>query len=258
MEIQIKGIHLTITPSIKEYAFKKIEKVTKYHENIQTIHIELEVAKTKNKDLSHICRVYGNAAGFKFQAEESHPDMYASVDLVSEKIEKQLKKQHEKLKSHKGRISLRGFFLGLLNADAKKSENGLSLKKWTLSKPMDPIEAAFQLQAEKINFYPFQNKLTKEINLIYLRKKNEFGLLILSKNKAAETRLKTFLKKQKHEKVKIAKIKSLNAKPMDISKANEAKTSAKSDFYLFVDSKSGELRLLASMGKKPALYELLA
>ena len=93
MEIIIHSRHLDATEAIKNYITKKASKLTKYSTKITKIQFTLKIEGVNN-----IVEAICSAAGSTLVAETSHEDMYASIDLVMDKLDKQIIKQKEKLK----------------------------------------------------------------------------------------------------------------------------------------------------------------
>ncbi len=94
MEIIIHGRHLDATEAIKNYINKKASKLTKYSSKINKIQFTLKIEGQKNNVVEAIC----SAAKATLVAEVTDADMYAAIDLVIDKLEKQIIKQKEKLK----------------------------------------------------------------------------------------------------------------------------------------------------------------
>ncbi len=96
MEIIIHGRHLDITEAIKNYIRKKASKLTKYSNRINKIQFTLKI-EGQNHTVEAVCSV----ARTTLVAEVSNVDMYAAIDLVMDKLEKQFIRQKEKLSQHK-------------------------------------------------------------------------------------------------------------------------------------------------------------
>ncbi len=96
MEIIIHGRHLDITEAIKNYVKKKASKLTKYSNRINKIQFTLKI-EGQNHTVETVCSV----ARATLVAEVSNVDMYAAIDLVMDKLEKQFIRQKEKLSQHK-------------------------------------------------------------------------------------------------------------------------------------------------------------
>src|SRR3989338_5630213 len=93
MQISVAFRHLDSSDALRDYVTSKIDRLTKFWDCVVDAHVVLEKEKTR-----HIARVTVNAAGSTIRGEESSPDMYASIDLVADKVYRQLKKQHDKRK----------------------------------------------------------------------------------------------------------------------------------------------------------------
>ncbi len=106
MEIIIHGRHLDATEAIKNYINKKASKLTKYSSKINKIQFTLKIEAQNNNIVEAIC----SAAKATLVAESVNPDMYAAIDLVIDKLEKQIIKQKEKLRQprrgNKGEITV--------------------------------------------------------------------------------------------------------------------------------------------------------
>ena len=114
--------------------------------------------------------------GSILRAEESSSDMYVSIDLVEEIIERQMKKYKNKLIDRKQ--SAQAFSELFLNEDSYEDEEIRIVKtKRFAMKPMDPEEACIQMELLGHSFYVFLNAETDEVNVVYKRKNNTYGLI---------------------------------------------------------------------------------
>ena len=105
MQINMQGKNIELTDALKEYAQKKLNKVEHFFHNIQKIDIELEVDKIKEEAQRQIAKVSVFASGTVLHATEATGDMYASIDLIVDKIDHQIKKFKEKLIQERRRDS---------------------------------------------------------------------------------------------------------------------------------------------------------
>lgn len=103
MQINIQGKGLELTDALKEYAQKKLSKIEHFFHNIQQIDIELEVNKIKEETQRQIAKVSVFASGTVLHASEATDNMYASIDLIIDKIDQQIKKFKDKLIHEKRR-----------------------------------------------------------------------------------------------------------------------------------------------------------
>ncbi|MBQ8887476.1 MAG: ribosome-associated translation inhibitor RaiA [Candidatus Gastranaerophilales bacterium] len=96
MRITVKGRNIEITDAIRAYAEEKIGKVVNHYDQIQSIDVVLNVIKNPSVSQSHTAEVICKFVSGSVQAEESAESMYASIDLVADKITRQVKKFKEK------------------------------------------------------------------------------------------------------------------------------------------------------------------
>jgi putative sigma-54 modulation protein len=169
MNIIVTGRHLEITPALKTYAEKKIKRFDRYLSNIAEAIVTISVEKYRHK-----VEVLLKANGILIQAEGITGDVYSSIDGVTEKLERQVKKYKEKLVSHRkteGKSSV-------MAAEAIAPETGRIIKNKRFElKPMSPDEAAMQMELLDKDFFVFTNDNSGDINVIYRRRDGNFGLI---------------------------------------------------------------------------------
>ncbi len=96
MLIEITGRHVAVTDTIKEYARRKVQKAAEDFHDVESVHVILDVQKIR-----HIAEVVVQGRHhMRLEASEASEDMYASIDLVSDKIAKQLRKNRDKVVTH--------------------------------------------------------------------------------------------------------------------------------------------------------------
>ena len=96
MQINMSGHHLDLTPAIKDYVDNKLQKLERHNDHITSINVILSVDKLEQKAEATI-----HANGREFFADSSSEDLYAAIDLLSDKLDRQLIKHKEKLRSHR-------------------------------------------------------------------------------------------------------------------------------------------------------------
>ncbi|MBI5892933.1 MAG: ribosome-associated translation inhibitor RaiA [Deltaproteobacteria bacterium] len=157
--------HLESSDAIRDYATEKAERAAKYLIEPIEVHWALSVEKFR-----HIASITIAANGITIKGEEQTQDMYSAVDLVMNKIEKQMRKFKEKLKDHKPGA-----------AAAKRAQKEFQPKVIRAGrssiKPMSLEEAVSQIDALKNNFLVFADTHTDNINVLYKRKDGNYGLI---------------------------------------------------------------------------------
>ena len=177
-EFTIRGKNIEITEPLREYVEKRVGKVTKYFDKVEEINVLLTVTKGQ-----HVVEVTVEVPnGVLLRGEESTTDMYTSIDLVVEKLERQIHKQKTKLAK---RFRGGGFKSEVIEESAKfnadqtdESEEYPVVKTKRFSvKPMDVQEAIMQMNLLNHNFYVFRDAETEEICVVYKRNDGAYGLL---------------------------------------------------------------------------------
>ena len=176
MRVSVIAKNTTATPALKDMVEKKLSKIKKYFNPDVEVKATLSVQKNKQK-----VEVTIPFNGVILRAEESTEDMYKSIDLVINKLERQIRKQRTKLlkKSNESlRFTQIDEFAFENEEDALEDENGkiVKTKKFSI-KPMSPEEACIQMDLLGHNFYVFRNAATDEVNVVYKRKDGDYGLL---------------------------------------------------------------------------------
>jgi len=170
MNIVVNGRHLEVTPALRKYAEDKIEKFDKYLPETSEAIVTLSIEKYRHK-----AEVLLKANGVLIQAESVTGEIYSSIDEVSEKLHRQVKKYKEKhIAYRKGG----GKPTESLEKAAAEHEGGRIIKNKRFDlKPMSPDEASMQMELLDKNFFVFMNDKSNQINVIYLRKDGNFGLI---------------------------------------------------------------------------------
>lgn len=170
----VRGKNIEITPSLREYVEKRVGKVTKYFDNVGNITVLLNVIKGR-----HIVEVtVPIQGGVLLRGEEATMDMYTSIDLVVEKLERQIHKQKTKLER---RFRAGGFKAEALAAqpipqDEDEDYKVVKQKKFVV-KPMDVQEAIMQMNLLNHNFFVFRDSETEDVNVVYRRDDGNYGLI---------------------------------------------------------------------------------
>ncbi|MBB5021002.1 ribosome hibernation-promoting factor, HPF/YfiA family [Desulfurispira natronophila] len=182
MNIQITGKQIELTEPLKQYAEEKISKLSRYFDTIMDAHIVLSVNKHRQKAEVNIL-----VNGINISAESTTHDMYASIDTMLDKIERQVKRYKNKIKSHKPRQQAKDIVVNMNifdadsfeTSDAEVADNEPQIIKSTSFKvkPMGVDEAAMQMNLINNEFLVFRNADTDQINVIYLRKDGNYGLI---------------------------------------------------------------------------------
>ena len=171
MKFIISGKNLDVTDGLKAAIEEKIGKLERYFTPETEVHVTLSVEKERQK-IEITIPMKGNIV----RAEQVSDDMYVSIDLVEEVIERQLRKYKNKLVDRQqSAASLSKAFI----EEEIEEDDEIKIirsKKFGM-KPMDPEEACIQMELLGHNFYVFRNAATDEVNVVYKRKDNTYGLI---------------------------------------------------------------------------------
>jgi putative sigma-54 modulation protein len=184
MKYNIRGENLEVTDALRDYVEKKIGKLGRYFEAPPTsdVHVTLSVLREMNN-----VEVTIPLTGVLLRAEERAGDMYASIDLVLDKLERQIRKH--KTKANR-RIRQESEYKNYFQVDTgstavMEDEDDLELvrtKQFTL-KPMDVEEAILQMNMIGHNFFVFSNADSSEqVNVVYKRHDGKYGLIEPARN----------------------------------------------------------------------------
>lgn len=172
MKITVKGKNISVTDALKNTVDKKLSRLDKYFNPNVEAHVTLSVQKN-----SQIVEVTIPFEGVILRGEERNNDMYASIDLVVDKLEGQIRKQKTKLlKRQRSSESLRFQFIPDQREDEKEDNKIVKTKRFAV-KPMSAEEAVLQMELLGHNFFVYQAAESGEVNVVYKRKDGDYGLI---------------------------------------------------------------------------------
>ncbi|MCE7793157.1 ribosome-associated translation inhibitor RaiA [Salipaludibacillus sp. CUR1] len=181
MNFNIRGENLEITPSLKDYVEKKVGKLEKYFDTTPSsdVHVKMSILNNEQK-----VEITIPMPKLLLRAEEKHTDMYAAIDLVIEKLERQIRKHKTKVnRKFRGDDSLKYMFKNelepLAEEDIPAEDDDIDIvrtKRFDL-KPMDAEEAVLQMDMLGHNFFVFSNSVSGFTNVVYKRKDGRYGLI---------------------------------------------------------------------------------
>ena len=171
MKFIIIGRNIDITEGLKSAVQEKLGKLERYFTPETEIHVTLSVEKDRQK-IEVTIPVKGNI----IRSEQVSSDMYVSIDLVEEVIERQLRKYKTKIVNQQQAGG--NFQKEFVEDEFLEDEevNIIRTKRFGI-KPMYPEDACVQMELLGHNFYVFRNAETDEVNVVYKRKGNTYGLI---------------------------------------------------------------------------------
>lgn len=173
MKFTISGKNVEVTPGLKEAVITKLGKLEKYFTPDVEVIVTLSVEKGRHK-----IEVTIPVKGDIIRSEQESTDMYISIDLVEEVIERQLKKYRTKLiaRHQDGGSFNHGFFVAE-DVDYDDGDIKIVRTKRFGMKPMFPEDACVQMELLGHTFFVFSNAETDEVNVVYKRKNGTYGLI---------------------------------------------------------------------------------
>lgn len=171
MRFIITGRNIDVTEGLKSAVEEKLGKLDRFFAHETEVNVTLSVEKERQK-IEVTIPVKGNI----IRSEQVSSDMYVSIDLVEEVIERQLKKYKNKIVSKQQNAA--AFAQEFVDKDYDDEDDVkiIRTKRFGI-KPMDPEEACVQMELLGHNFYVFFNSETEEVNVVYKRKGNTYGLI---------------------------------------------------------------------------------
>ncbi|GAF65665.1 sigma 54 modulation protein [Bacillus sp. TS-2] len=180
MQYNIRGENIEVTPALREYVEKKVGKLERYFDTTPVADVNVKMTVLNSQ---HIIEITIPLPQLLLRGEEVHTDMYAAIDVVIEKLERQIRKHKTKVnRKFRQEGSLKYMFkneLEPLEEEDLSQEDELEVvrtKRFNL-KPMDAEEAILQMDMLGHNFFVFSNAVSGGTNVVYKRKDGRYGLI---------------------------------------------------------------------------------
>lgn len=170
MQVVVRGKNLEVTAALREYVEKKVSKLERFVDGPLSAQVQLYVERGR-----HIAEVTAGVNGLVLRGEEAQQDMYASIDLVVDKLEKQVQKYKTRLR-RRGKEQAASEVLPA--AESGDLEDGTVVKRKSFNvKPLGVEEAIMQMNLVGHDFFVFQNAENERVCVVYKRKDGNYGLL---------------------------------------------------------------------------------
>ena len=174
----VRGENIEVTAAIREYAEKKLSKLERFFDNVPeaTAHVNLKVYTDKTAKVE----VTIPLPYLVLRAEETSIDLYGSIDLVVDKLERQVRKYKTKINRksrEKGFAPTSSPYMIEEDLDESNGQLEIVRTKRISLKPMDSEEAVLQMNMLGHNFFIFEDSETNGTSIVYRRKDGKFGLI---------------------------------------------------------------------------------
>lgn len=172
MNINVRGKQIKVTDALKDYVEKRVGKLGKYSDDFTEVHVTLSVEKARQR-----VEVTAPLNGFILRGEEETEDMYSSIDLVVDKLERQMEKYRQKI-GKKRTKTIKDEPSFILDSDEEiVGKDAIVRNKKFPAKPMSVDEAVMQMNLIGHSFFVFMNAETEDMNVVYKRKDGDYGLM---------------------------------------------------------------------------------
>jgi putative sigma-54 modulation protein len=178
MQIAVTFRHMESSDALRTYVEEKLARVKKYIDEP----IDAQVVLSVQKKINHRAEVTMTAKGLTMKSGENKEDMYAAIDLMVDKIERQLKRYKDKLKDHKGSSGTerqvdKTVFSGPSFDEGSSGPEIIKTHSFFV-KPMSVEEAVMQMDLLDKDFLVFTDDNSEEMNVVYRRKDGNYGLIV--------------------------------------------------------------------------------
>jgi putative sigma-54 modulation protein len=176
MQVALTARNFEMTPALRRYAETKVARLRKFVNRISSAHVILSLEKHRQ-----IAEVTLRVRDLTIRGEESSDDLYSAIDLVVDKIERQIVRYKERILRHAGRAPDRPRLKRKASSEVPEAhaEDGppiVRTKRFAI-KPLSLDEAALQMDLLGHNFFVFRNASTQEVNVLYRRQDGKYGLI---------------------------------------------------------------------------------
>jgi putative sigma-54 modulation protein len=182
VEIVVKGRNISVTEALERYAFEKVARVRKFFDDERSVsRAEVELIHERNPSISEpeVAEATLFINGAVLKAREASVDMYASIDRMSDKLERQVRRYrgrqidrwHGQLKGHSSESP------PAVPQGEEELETKIVRTKQFQMKPMSAEEAVLQMELLDHDFFVFTSADTGDINVVYRRRDGNYGLI---------------------------------------------------------------------------------
>lgn len=176
MKLVISGKNLEVSDRLRDYIQKKTRKFAKYLDEQTELRVELAAEKVKNSKQRQVVQVTCLNNGSLIRSQERAADMTVAIDLVVDKLDRQIKRFKDKRVSKKRRVESETHAIQN-DRDEQTSQFEIQRTKRFRTAPMTPEEAAEEMEKLGHTFFGFFNRETGELNIVYRREDGGYGRL---------------------------------------------------------------------------------
>ncbi len=173
MKINVRGKNMEVSPALQEYLEKRMGKLEKYFDSQIEVQVTMSIVKG-----DHIVEATISIDGLILRGEETSQDIYASIDMVVDKLERQMHKYKTKINRKLKYSGIKDLNEQMVETKPQEDDEPVVVRtKRFAMKPMSVEEAILQMNLLGHSFFVFANADTEEINVLYARKDGNYGLI---------------------------------------------------------------------------------
>ena len=175
MEIYVRGDKIKVTEAIEDYAKEKLGRIEKYLGDSNNVRATVVVNVKGHRQKVEVTIPLKTVI---LRAEETREDLYAAIDVVADKLERQIRKNKTKLQSKKMKDTFsKDFMLDAIENVEEENVDKIVKRKKIEVKPMSEEEAILQMELLEHQFYIFKNSETNNISVVYKRNEGNYGII---------------------------------------------------------------------------------
>ena len=175
MEIFVRGDKIKVTKAIQDYAQEKLGRIEKYLGDSNNVRATVMVNVKGHRQKVEVTIPLKTVI---LRAEETRDDLYAAIDVVVDKLERQIRKNKTKLQSKKMKeLFSRDFMFESIEKVEEENEDKIVKRKKVEVKPMSEEEAILQMELLEHQFYIFKDSETNKIAVVYKRNEGNYGII---------------------------------------------------------------------------------
>ena len=181
MDFQFVGQNIELTDPLKKYAKKRVKKLIKYFP-LEPDKVVNAIVKMDVEGERQIAEIQLNGVGKFFEGRSTTQDMYSAIDEAVDKLARQLRQYHDRMTDHRKK-DLNGPNREMaskvieMGEDDDEPSSSIIRRSILTAKPMTVEEAVLQLESLDYNFFVFTNQVTEDVNVVYQRGENSYGLI---------------------------------------------------------------------------------
>lgn len=186
MQLSITGRNVEVTDYTRSYLEKKLQRVVRHLPGLTEARVELAVENTKGAQTRNVAQITLRAGGKIIRGEERAADLFSAIDMVMEKVVRQVdrfkeKRQHSRKKSLRENVQAATAPAVLAEETVEEEVEGyqpiVRIKRFQTA-PMPPEEAIEQMELLGHSFFVFYNIHDGQVNVVYRRNDGSYGLLV--------------------------------------------------------------------------------